>query len=61
MNKAAWYSLAVLVLSLACWLFAGPDSSLKGLLQMTALGSGIVLLVSLAIGRRIKFDPMLPS
>lgn len=60
MSKAAWYSLILLLASsLTCLL--SPEGVL-GLAAKVAVGaSGICLLTCLALGRRIKFDPVLPD
>ncbi|WP_407681471.1 PA3371 family protein [Pseudomonas mangrovi] len=60
MSRAAWYSLVLLVASsVTCVLSPGGVFELA---SKIALGvSGISLLASLAVGRRIKFDPLLPD
>jgi len=61
MSRAAWYSLLFLLSSsMTCLL--SPESSLFHTLSKVFIGvSSLALLASLAIGRRIKFDPVLPD
>lgn len=61
MSKAAWYSLIVLLSSVLACIFSPGDSLLATPAKVVVACSALSFFIALALGRRIKFDPLLPG